>query len=65
VKYLDSVFHQRLITKIKDQIEVLTADLAAGVSNWEAYLKTIGNIHGLNEALDIIETIKKEMCNDE
>ena len=58
---LDKVFLNRVTAKLQEQIDVLTSDLAEGVSSWEAYQKIVGNIIGLKEAAEIIQTINDEM----
>ena len=55
-----------LINQIKTRQAEIAASLAGGTAtNWESYQRLVGQNLGLQEALDILNTLLKEDNEDE
>lgn len=48
------------ISKVKQERALIAEACLNGVDTWEAYLKLVGKAQGLQETLDIIDSVLKE-----
>jgi hypothetical protein len=64
VNYAETVFFQRFVKALQARADTIAADTVAGVETWDAYLKNIGYISGLQEALAIASILNKEMSKE-
>lgn len=48
------------IAKVKQEKALIAEACLNGVDTWESYLKLVGKAQGLQETLDIIDSVLKE-----
>lgn len=64
MNYAETVFFQRFVKALQARGDTIAADTVTGVETWDAYLKNVGYISGLQEALAIASNLKEEMSKE-